>query len=355
MKSSLNSEGLLRVLSIGAGAVGSYVGGSLDYFGNHVVYLEQPAVAPGLKARGLRLKINQKEIHIPDPKIATTLGQAISLGPFDVAIIALKAYDTFSILVSLTEYSDQIPPILCLQNGVDNEITIAASLGAEKVIPGTLTSSIGRKAAGDIILEKLRGIGVAAGHPLSTHLVDVLNQAGLKARLYSQSSGMKWSKMLTNQVGNASSAILNMSPTQVFTHPELFEIEMRQLRETLAVMDAQGIRVVNLPGTPIRLLSFVARYLPDRLSRIFLTQAIGSGRGRKMPSFYLDLYSGCGKSEVVFLNGAVCEYGRRYNIPTPANRFLTDTLMSLTIGEIALDTYAHNHQKFVQDFKVAYP
>ncbi len=60
-----------------------------------------------------------------------------------------------------------MPPILCLSNGVDNEPALAALLGADKVIAGTVTSSVARRALGDIVLEKLRGVGVADGHPLS--------------------------------------------------------------------------------------------------------------------------------------------------------------------------------------------
>ena len=64
-----------------------------------------------------------------------------------------------------------MPPVLCLQNGVDNEPAIASVLGADKVIYGTVTSAVGRQAVGSIVLEKLRGMGVAAGHPLSEKLV----------------------------------------------------------------------------------------------------------------------------------------------------------------------------------------
>ncbi len=61
----------------------------------------------------------------------------------------------------------ELPPALCLQNGVENEARIAAALGAERVIYGTVTSAVGRKGPGHIVLERLRGVGVAAGHPLS--------------------------------------------------------------------------------------------------------------------------------------------------------------------------------------------
>lgn len=345
----------LRILSFGAGAIGTYIGGSLAIHSNQVVFLERPEVAQELIQRGLQMRINNNEIHIPRPTVVTSITDALQLSAYDVAIFALKAYDTESVLISLQNHSRTLPPFLCLQNGVDNEAILTSALGAGKVIPGTVTSAIGRRAAGDIILERLRGMGIAASHPLSCKLVESLNQCGLNARLFPKSADMKWSKMLTNLVGNATSAILNMTPTEIFSYPVLYRIEMQQLRETLAVMDALGVKVVDLPGTPVRLLSYAARNLPARISQPIIKRAIGGGRGSKMPSFYLDLYQGRGKSEVVFLNGAVVEHGLRQGIKTPVNQFLTNTLMSLTRGDIPLDTFRRKPEEFLQALSSSRP
>ena len=180
---------------------------------------------------------------------------------------------------------ENIPPILCLQNGVENELLIAKTLGENKTIAGTVTSAIGRNGAGDIHVERLRGMGVAAGHPLSSDLAAALNQAGLNARLYSHAMDMKWSKMLTNLLANATSAILDMTPGEIFEHPQLFRLEVRQLREALQVMAAQKIQVVDLPGTPVRALALAVRSLPMAIARTLLKNAVASGRGGKMPSF----------------------------------------------------------------------
>ena len=75
---------------------------------------------------------------------------------------------------------------------------------------------------------------------------------------------MKWSKMLTNLLANASSAILDMPPAEIFADPRLFRIEILMLREALQVMHAQDISVVDLPATPVRALAFAAAYLPLR-------------------------------------------------------------------------------------------
>ena len=56
---------------------------------------------------------------------------------------------------------------------------------------------------------------------------------------------MKWSKLLANLVGNATSAILDLDPASIYADKRLYAIERRQLREALAVMRALGLRPVG--------------------------------------------------------------------------------------------------------------
>jgi 2-dehydropantoate 2-reductase len=162
---------------------------------------------------------------------------------------------------------------------------------------------------------------------------------------------MKWSKMLTNLVSNPTSAILNMTAAEVFADRKLYKLEIDMLRECLAVMKAQGLEVVDLPGTPVRLLAFAAN-LPLWLSKYFLSRAAGSGRGAKMPSFHIDLYSGRGKSEVEYLHGAVVREGKKRGIPTPVSELLTNTLLALTNKEIPLEEYAKQPNKLLDRLNV---
>jgi 2-dehydropantoate 2-reductase len=143
---------------------------------------------------------------------------------------------------------------------------------------------------------------------------------------------MKWSKLLTNLLANATSAILNLTPAQIFADARLFRVEMAQLNEALAVMRALNAAPVDLPGVPVRLLAFGTR-LPAFVARPLMQRAVGSGRGAKMPSFHIDLYSGRGRSEVAYLNGAVWRHGTQLGVPTPVNQMLTETLLALTSGE----------------------
>jgi 2-dehydropantoate 2-reductase len=195
-------------------------------------------------------------------------------------------------------------------------------------------------------LERLRGIGVASAHPLSNKLMAVANAAFLNARAYSNESAMKWSKLLTNLVANPTSAILDMTAAEVLANPKLYKIEVEVLRECLAVMQAQRIPVVDLPGTPVRALAFATR-LPLWLSKPLLSRAAGSGRGGKMPSFHIDLHSGRGKSEVEFLHGAVVRAGAKFGVPTPVNKVLTETLMAMTRKEIPLEEFSRQPERLL--------
>jgi 2-dehydropantoate 2-reductase len=342
-------ENRLNWLIFGAGAIGTYIGGSLLLHGHKVVFLDQPEAVSEILERGLKLNLHGQEHRILHPVIYTTLPGAISHTAFDVCVFALKSYDTAAFTELMRPFANQIPPLLCLQNGVENESILASVLGEENVIAGTVTSAIRRRAPGDILLERLRGLGVAEGHSLSKKIIPVLSEAGLNARLFSSPSSMKWSKMLTNLLANASSAILDMPPAEILSHPGLYQVEVMQLREAIRVCHAHQIQIVDLPDTPVRLYAWTINNLPPWFSRPFLARIAGRGRGGKMPSFHIDLHTGIGKSEVDFLNGAVVRFGERQGIPTPVNRWLNRTLEKLTLKSLPLDTYSHQADKYIND------
>lgn len=359
MVQPISQSSSLKFLVFGAGAIGTYIGGSLALAGEQVVFVEKQKMVDELREKGLRLDLTlderrkTKDAFIVDSRsfvAVSSLEEALNYGPFDVALFALKSFDTIPALESLKPFLDKFPPILCLSNGVDNEQAIARVIGADKVIYGTVTTAVGKRGAGSIVLEKLRGIGIAAGHSLSEKLVAIFENAYLNCRLYADAHSMKWSKMLTNLIANPTSAILDMTAAEVLANKKLYKLEIEMLKECLAVMQAQNLDVVDLPGTPVRALAFAIK-LPLWLSKPFLAKAAGGGRGNKMPSFHIDLYSGRPKSEVEYLHGAVVREGKTRGIPTPVNELLTNTLIALSNKEIALNEFAKQPEKFLSKVK----
>ena len=90
---------------------------------------------------------------------------------------------------------------------------------------------------------------------------------------------MKWSKLLGNLVGNATSAILDMDPGAVYADRLGYRIERRQIHETVAVMRALGLKPVPLPGAHAGLL----------LRGLALPEAIGRPETYEQAFFARDL------------------------------------------------------------------
>jgi len=112
----------VKVYVVGAGAVGLYLGSALESIGNEVVY------AP----RAL---------------------DAVTPVDVDLAIVAVKAYDTPSAVATLRRalVDPSRTAILCPQNGVGNEEKLIEAFGADPVVAAALTVPVerGRDAAGE--------------------------------------------------------------------------------------------------------------------------------------------------------------------------------------------------------------
>ena len=97
----------LRILSIGAGAIGTYVGGSLAMLGHTVVFVERQQIVEELQMHGLRISgvsVNKEPYthQILPEKLSffSSVNAAIKRSAYDVALYALKSYDTPAFITS---------------------------------------------------------------------------------------------------------------------------------------------------------------------------------------------------------------------------------------------------------------
>jgi 2-dehydropantoate 2-reductase len=180
-----------------------------------------------------------------------------------------------------------------------------------------------------------------------------LGQTALGVRVLTDGASLKWSKLLLNQLGNTTSAILDMPPGEVFAHRDLFAVERAALIEALRVMRAQGIPVVNLPGVPARSLALLTRKLPPALLQVIRVPRVRRGRGEKMPSLHIDLARGRRRSEVVWLNGAVARAGDAVNAPAPVNHALALTLVDILAGRANWEQFRGKPEELLAVVRVA--
>jgi 2-dehydropantoate 2-reductase len=340
-----------RILIVGTGAIGAYVGGSLQLAGHELVFLATSATRSVLSADGLYLGLPDGTRHL-EVEVHDSAPDAFRNGHFDLAVFAVKRFHTQAAADPLKPFADHVGTFLNLQNGVDAEDALRSRLGDINVIPGTVTTAVGRPARNRVLVERLRGIGLAGVDPAINDWCVQLDAAGLQTRHYQDAGAMKWSKLATNLTANPTSAILDLHPEHIFRHSGMFRLEMRQLREVFSVMVALGYKIVDLPGTPVRLLAFCSRRLPLPLAQRLLAPSLGKGRGDKMPYFHADLHGGNGLSEIGHYHGAVAEYGRRLGVATPVNAFLCETMTAMLEGRIPLDQYRGQPDPLLQSLEV---
>jgi len=329
---------MLKIVVIGAGAIGCFVGGRLAGAGHQVTLVGRPALMEKIAAGGLILRHPAQPDQTVFPQTTTSLAELS--GAYSFILITVKAPDTVTVIKELAasrlDLSDSY--LVSLQNGIGNEALLAGAFGPQRVMAGTVTIPISIPEPGVIEVSKDKGgLGLAPlqpGQPVG-HLAEALKKAGLMTQIYEDERAMKWSKLLLNIVNNASSAILNQPPAQIISRPDLFDLEIEALREGVAVMRAGGIKAVNLPGYPVvwlaRLVS--AGWLPAPLKRAILRPFMLSGRGTKMPSLQIDLAAGRPSSEIGVLNGAIVRAGQQAGVPTPVNQALADILSCLVSGQ----------------------
>ncbi len=357
----------MRVLVVGAGAAGSLLGGTLAVAGHDVAFLDRTPVPAGTReplvvvdpaGRRTSVAVGMAGPGTDGPAVGTAPGSAgagpaaplpwvraeAGLAP-ELIVVAVKQFDLPSALDACAGWP--MVSALTVQNGVGAEEAAAAARPAAGLVAGSLTAPVQLRARapgpatdalpGERTVHWLSrgGLGLAPVRgdvtPLIGELVAGFRAAGLRTAILPDARAMKWSKLVANLVGNATSAILDLDPGDVYADRRLFEVERRQLVEALAVMRALGLRPVELPGADVRLLALASR-VPASLARAVLRLVVGGARGGKMPSLRGHVRAGAGPSEARWLNGAVAENGRRTGVPTPVNERL-----AVLVDEVAAD------------------
>jgi 2-dehydropantoate 2-reductase len=123
----------MRILVVGAGALGGYFGGRLLEAGQDVTFLLRPRRAAALARNGLIVRSPLGDLHLPAPPYVTA--DAVG-GPYDVVIVGCKAYDLDDTMASFAPAVGADTAILPLLNGMGHMDRLAARFGRERVLGG---------------------------------------------------------------------------------------------------------------------------------------------------------------------------------------------------------------------------
>jgi len=224
-------------------------------------------------------------------------------------------------------------PTLTVENGLGAEEAAAELRPDAPILAGSLTAPVRLLSQDEVEWMGHGGIGLASvtasAEPLIGELAADFRRAGLRARTLPDYRSMKWSKLLGNLLANASGAILDLDADRIYADRRLFEIERRQMLETLGVMTRLGLRSIALPGAPVPWLALGFR-CPAWLGRPILARTVGGARAGKSPSLRLAVQSAPvdgpapEPTEAPWLNGAVARAAATVDYPAPVNARLAE-------------------------------
>lgn len=335
----------MQILVVGAGAVGCYVGGRLAEAGHTVTLIGRDRVTRAIRENGLVIRSSRelgRDRIIKNLSLAGSITEAFKDHPrFDIALFTMKAYDTAAAVQEWQEQDGPKIPIVCLQNGIGNEETIDELIGPGTAVAATMTTAVSMEQPGMVTEETQRGIALAADSPGYPTASAAFSNLSIAVRTIPSGASLKWSKLPLNLVGNATSAILDMSPAQIMRDRRLFAIEIQALRESLWIMELKGVTTTNLPGAPAATLAWLIRSLPPIILQPLLRAQFGSARGDKLPSLALALRSGARRTEVAWLNGAVAQAAKTMSHRAPINHALALLVSDIASGRIPWEMYRH--------------
>jgi 2-dehydropantoate 2-reductase len=146
----------MKLLVVGAGAVGGYFGGRLLQTGRDVTFLVRPRRAAELAETGLVIKSPAGDVTLPTPKTVTA--EALRQ-TFDLVLLSCKAYDLEGALVSLAPAVGPGTIVLPLLNGMRHLDRLDATFGSAKVLGGLCVISAAIDQQGAVI------------HSMPSHLI----------------------------------------------------------------------------------------------------------------------------------------------------------------------------------------
>jgi 2-dehydropantoate 2-reductase len=128
----------LRILVIGAGALGGYFGARLLAAGRDVTFLVRPKRAEALAKGGLVLKSKAGDLHLSSPPTVTS--ERLN-GQYDLIIVSCKAYDLDGAIESFAPAVNENTILIPLLNGLRHLDVLNARFGEKNVFGGQCTIS----------------------------------------------------------------------------------------------------------------------------------------------------------------------------------------------------------------------
>ena len=231
----------MRILVVGAGAIGGYFGGRLLEAGRDVTFLVRPHRAALLAKHGLEIRSRFGDFHQPAPPLASKEDLA---EPFDLVILSSKAYDLDGAIASFAKAVGPQTAILPLLNGMRHLNVLADRFGAQHVLGGLAMISATIDPNGGIVhLNDLHTLafGELDGSPSQRieSVASTLTGAAFDARLTDEIRQEMWEKWVFIAAGAGITCLMRAAVGDIVA-AGASDLVTGILRECADIADAQG-------------------------------------------------------------------------------------------------------------------
>ena len=292
----------MRYVIHGAGAIGGTIGARLFQAGHEVVLIARGPHLEALRSKGLTFETPGSSVTLTVPAVGHP--SEVEWREGDVVILGMKTQHTEAALDALLTAVGPDVPIVCAQNGVENErlalrrfanvYAMMVWLPATHLEPGVV---IAHAAPINGVLDAGR---YPHGRDLTIERVTAdIDAAGIASKAIADPMRWKYAKLLGN-LGNAVQAACRREDDARPLYGRLRE-------EAIACYRAAGIEWATDEEQGERRKA-MSRPAPQE-----------GGRVRGGGSSWQSLARGAGSIETDFLNGEIVMLGRLHGVATPAN------------------------------------
>lgn len=308
---------------MGAGSIGSVIGGFLEIAGHDVYMIGQGAHIEAVMRDGLAITGIWGDHEVPGIKASDNVAEMISSGfEPEWTLLAVKSYDTLQAMTDLLPALEGQNGVVSMQNGLGNieqmEAVAPGTAVGGRVIFGAATRSPGvvevTVCADDVLVGPVPG-GPRDVMPVAEAIADSKVPCRFEARILS----WIWDKVLYNVCLNALATVLRTDYGHLADSGDVRGLMERLCREFYLVAAAEGVSPVS-PGPDEYMKRFYDGLLPPtRNHRSSMRDDVDAGR----------------RTEIEALNGAVWRMAQAHGIEAPANEMLTRMIRFLSARETA--------------------
>lgn len=300
-----------KIVVVGAGAVGSLIGGLLARGGEDVTLIARQSHVEAIHEKGLHLEGVLGKLIIP-----VKASETLDFKP-DLVLLAVKSQDVETSCRENKDYLQNIP-VITLQNGVRSDNIVATLLPKENIISGVVMFNAQFLKPGQITYAHAGSLVIGEAFGRNGQRIKEI-QARLNPAIQTELSddiqGVHWTKLLVNNLGNGLEAMTGLSIKECMSYASLRKVGTLTLKEGYTVIEKAGFHLEPLPGIPAFALKLIIQSpLPVAAWMLSL-----STRSLKTLSSTLQSLRRGRPTEIDYLNGEIVRLGQQMGMSTPYN------------------------------------